>query len=37
MIPAGYLAATGRMDLMLVIACGMMGGLLGAAFNYWLA
>jgi membrane protein DedA with SNARE-associated domain len=37
MIPAGYLAATGRMDLALVIACGVLGSVLGAAFNYYIA
>jgi len=35
--PAGYLASRGDMSLWLVIACGVGGSLLGAAFNYWLA
>jgi len=35
--PAGYLASSGRLNLFLVIACGIAGSLLGALFNYWLA
>ena len=35
--PAAYLAATGKMNLWMVILCGTMGSLLGAVFNYWLA
>jgi membrane protein DedA with SNARE-associated domain len=35
--PAAYLAANGKMNIGLVIACGTMGSLLGAVFNYWLA
>ncbi len=35
--PAGYLAAQGEMSLSLVIASGILGSLLGACFNYWLA
>ncbi len=35
--PAGFLAATGRMDLTLVILAGITGSLLGAFFNYWVA
>lgn len=35
--PAGYLAARGQMHLGLVIASGILGSLLGAAFNYWLS
>ncbi len=35
--PAGFLAATGRMDLTLVILAGIAGSLLGAFFNYWIA
>jgi membrane protein DedA with SNARE-associated domain len=35
--PAGFLAATGRMDLTLVILAGIAGSLLGAFFNYWMA
>ncbi|HOJ13477.1 MAG TPA: DedA family protein [Deltaproteobacteria bacterium] len=35
--PAGYLAARGEMNLVLVIMCGVAGSILGALFNYWLA
>ncbi len=35
--PAGYLASQGRLSLGLVILSGIMGSLLGALFNYWLA
>lgn len=35
--PAAYLAAGGRMNMGLVIFCGILGSLLGAVFNYWLA
>ncbi len=35
--PGGYLASIGEMNLFLVIFCGIMGSLLGAWFNYWLA
>ena len=34
MIPAGYLAATGEMNMFLVILCGTAGSLAGALFNY---
>ena len=37
MPPAGYLAATGRMDFALALACGILGGLLGSYANYWIA
>ncbi len=37
MIPAGYLASQGQMDLFVVIGCGILGSLLGAIFNYYLA
>lgn len=37
MPPAGYLARTGEMDIAAVIACGIVGSLLGALFNYWIA
>jgi len=37
MAPAGYLAATGRMDAWLALACGIVGGLLGSYANYWIA
>jgi len=35
--PAGYLASQGRMSFPWVIACGIIGSLLGALFNYYLA
>ena len=35
--PAAYLAATGRMNIWMVVFCGTLGSLLGAVFNYWLA
>ncbi len=35
--PAGYLAYRGDMELWLVIVCGILGSLLGALFNYFLA
>ncbi len=37
MIPAGYLASKGRMDASLAILAGLLGSLLGAYFNYYLA
>ena len=37
MIPAGYLAAKGDMNLILAIAVGTLGSLTGALFNYYLA
>lgn len=37
MIPAGYLAARGEMNLFLVIFSGVAGSLAGALFNYYLA
>lgn len=37
MIPAGYLAAKGEMNLGVAIAVGTAGSLLGALFNYFLA
>jgi len=37
MAPAGYLAATGRMDVWLALACGILGSLLGSYANYWVA
>lgn len=37
MIPAGYLAQQGKMDIWLAIAAGLVGSLGGALFNYWLA
>lgn len=35
--PAAYLAASGEMNLAMVILCGTAGSFLGAIFNYWLA
>lgn len=35
--PAGYLAWKGEMNLLLVIAAGIAGSMLGALFNYWIA
>lgn len=37
MIPAGYLAFQGKMSLTLVIISGILGSLLGAWFNYFIA
>jgi len=37
MIPAGYLAAKGDMNLILAIVVGTVGSLTGALFNYYLA
>lgn len=37
MIPAGYLAYKGEMNLALAIFAGICGSLAGALFNYWLA
>ncbi|MDD4983799.1 MAG: DedA family protein [Candidatus ainarchaeum sp.] len=37
MIPAGYLASQGQMNLLLAWVCGVIGSLLGALFNYYLA
>jgi len=37
MIPAGYLASQGDMNLMVAIFIGTLGSLLGALFNYYLA
>jgi len=35
--PAGYLASKGEMNLGIVIAAGILGSILGALFNYWIA
>jgi membrane protein DedA with SNARE-associated domain len=35
--PAAYKAATGDMNIFLVILCGSLGALLGALFNYYFA
>ena len=37
MIPAGYLAFKGEMDLYMVIFSGIVGSVAGALFNYYLA
>ena len=37
MIPAGYLAYKGEMNLALAVICGIAGSLTGALFNYYLA
>lgn len=37
MIPAGYLAYKGEMNIYIVIFCGIAGSLTGALFNYFLA
>lgn len=37
MPPAGYLASQGKMSLLVIIACGILGSLLGALFNYYIA
>ena len=35
--PAGYLASQGKMSLLVVILCGIIGSVLGALFNYYIA
>jgi len=37
MVPAGYLAAKGEMNIFLVVFAGIAGSLAGAVFNYYLA
>jgi membrane protein DedA with SNARE-associated domain len=37
MIPAGYLASKGEMNMLAVIGCGILGSLVGALINYYLA
>ena len=37
MIPAGYLAFKGEMNVYLVVIIGILGSVLGALFNYYLA
>ncbi len=37
MVPAGYLASKGEMDIFVVILCGALGSLVGALINYYLA
>ena len=35
--PAGYLASKGDMNIWLVVFCGILGSIMGALFNYFLA
>jgi membrane protein DedA with SNARE-associated domain len=35
--PAAYLAASGKMNIGMVVFCGTLGSLIGAVLNYWLA
>jgi membrane protein DedA with SNARE-associated domain len=35
--PAAYLASSGQLNIFLVIACSVLGSLMGALFNYFLA
>lgn len=37
MVPAGYLAAKGEMNIFIAIFAGIAGSLAGAVFNYFLA
>ncbi|MDR2638390.1 MAG: DedA family protein [Helicobacteraceae bacterium] len=37
MIPAGYLASQGKMNIYAAIGCGVIGSLLGSLLNYYLA
>jgi membrane protein DedA with SNARE-associated domain len=37
MVPAGYLAANGEMNIFIAILAGIIGSLAGAIFNYFLA
>jgi len=37
MIPAGWLVATGQMSFILALSVGVLGSLVGALFNYYLA
>lgn len=37
MVPAGYLAYKGEMNIYIAILCGVAGSLAGALFNYYLA
>ncbi len=37
MPPAGYLAYQGQMNLWIALACGILGSLVGAYANYWVA
>lgn len=35
--PAGYLASQGKMNLIAIVLCGILGSVLGALFNYYIA
>ena len=35
--PAAYMAAQGKLNIYLVVACGTLGSLIGALFNYFLS
>lgn len=35
--PAGYLASQGQMNLVLIVAAGALGSVLGSVLNYWIA
>ncbi|MDD5295003.1 MAG: DedA family protein, partial [Patescibacteria group bacterium] len=35
--PAAYLASRGEMNIYLIILAGVIGSLIGAVINYWLA
>ena len=35
--PAAYLASQGRMNIFLIVLCGVFGSVLGATINYWLS
>lgn len=37
MPPAGYLAYKGEMNLWIALACGILGSMIGAYANYWVA
>lgn len=37
MIPAGYLASKGEMQILIAVLCGLSGSLVGALINYYLA
>lgn len=35
--PAGYLASQGKMNIIIVIICGIAGSVIGSLINYWIA
>lgn len=37
MAPAGYLVSQGKMNIVLVIVCGICGSIIGSLLNYWIA